>query len=247
MTQNVLVRVCKRFDVYLIGLLMVVSAFGLQIPSNAIAAIACQGSNWHFVGTNPQFEPFFGVKANITTRNPALCGNPGQFSAAWVMVASNFSINGYAQAGYIRFWNQTNVLKYSEYRQNSSIAYVRNTYGQPGTANLYKVVYNFSTDRLDIWIDSTKVATTNFSPTVAWGNPTQSAWNHQFEGETYDNGTDMPGTPSAQTYFTNMGIKASRDYEIWSSVTSGVSKQGDPLNRYDVAKDNNSQIRIWTK
>ena len=85
--------------------------------------------------------------------------------------------------------------------------------------------------------------TSSFDPTIAWGPA--ATWEPEYEGETHDNGDDMPGTASSPTYFQNMAIKTSVNTETWAAPT-GLTVSSDS-SRYDTAWDTNSQMHIWTK
>jgi hypothetical protein len=248
MFQNRISQTHRRIIIYSVGLLMVALALWLQIPTNVSAAIACQGSGAFFAGTQPINQQLYGVRANITVRNPYLCttpNSPWSASFAWVMIANN-ARTGYAQAGYVKMYGNSQSYTFSEYDQdlNNPPSFTRKVFSAASGSPLYKVLYSKATGKLSMYSDSTYLDVTNFDPTIAWGPA--STWNPQYEGETHDNGDDIPGTMGSQVYFQNMSIKTSVNYDTWSAPVSSVMTI-DPLYRYSVVQDNSSQIRIWTK
>ncbi len=229
---------------FLIGALMVALAVYLQIPDSVMASISCQGQTTLFAGTDSATLLHYGVRANITVRNPSLCGSNHSRSEAWVLTFGT-TAGGWAQVGYIKWPGYNSPLHFAEYQKNSNPGsdYAYKEGGAATGSPLYTVKYIKSTGLLYMYVGSSTLLTSSFDPTIAWGSP--STWEPEYEGETHDNGDDMPGTATSQTYFQNMAIKTSVNTETWTAP-SGLTVSSDS-SRYSAVKDSNSQMRIWTK
>jgi len=209
-------------------------------PQPACAAIACQGFAYNFTGTDPKSMTHYGIKADVNTKTPALCGGSHSDSSVWVMMAGGGS-GQYAQVGYGRHQGQSSVYYFAQYKKNASTAAVhKETTVASGTHN-YNVIYNFSNGHLYMYVDTTKILESNFDPAVSW----TPGWQPQWEGETHDPGDDIPGSSSSPVYFSNMKIIATRGGP-W--VTPSGLTGSSTHSRYGFAWDTqNTKFHIWTK
>lgn len=231
-----------RVWVYGVGLFMLGLALWLQIPNAANAALACSQAGYYFVGTDPVAVQHYGVRANITVRNPSLCTGGGTSdTSAWVMIGAGFR-EGYAQAGYGKAPGNSQPINFAEYRRGAAHSFVRVLSNPAAGAPLYQVVYVKSSGRIQMFSDSILIRTTDFDVGLAWGP--MSTWVPQYEGETHNYGDDMPGTVTQPAYFQNMALKTDVNNNIWGVPNLTVSSTSA---RYVAVKDSNSQIRIWTK
>lgn len=83
---------------------------------STLAAVACTGFDYYFVGTNPRGANVVGVSADMSTVNtPALCGSSHSDSSAWVMIENSDNNEcAYAQVGYGRMPNDSTLKVFAE-------------------------------------------------------------------------------------------------------------------------------------
>lgn len=230
-----------RTKAVLAGFVLVLGSLVAATPAHATAA--CSGFNVQFDGNIPKQETNYITEANITTRGIALCGSSHSSASVWAMITGGGGNDGYAQSGYLRTAGQTGSHMFSQYTQCQNCAFYTKEVGAPPAGSpQYVENYNFTAGNIGMYVNgSTLLATTNFDPAFVWTGP----WVPEWEGETHDNGDDMPGSSTSPTYFENMYIKTCRSCGL--SHPTGQSLSSDS-SRYGVAwNTTNVEFHIWTK
>lgn len=206
----------------------------------AQAATACTGYQVLFDGTYPK-STAYGVRANINTKIPALCGASHSASAIWDMVAGGNTDCEWAQAGYHRIYGDSNVVYFAQYRRDCSVQPVTRRWTVASGTHNYRTWYSRSEGRMYMQVDTTTILTTNFDPALYW----HSGWNAQWEGEVHDGGDDIAGTPSSPVYFSNLKWQTTPG---GSWVTPTGLSIGSDSPRYGRQWDiQNSKFHVWTK
>lgn len=219
--------------------LLLASTDGWATLQTARAATACTGFQELFDGTYPK-STAYGVRADINTRIPALCGAAHSASTIWDMVAGGAQCE-YAQVGYYRKYAYSNVVYFAQYQRDCSApVYHAETTVASGTHN-YRTWYSRSEGRMYMQVDTTTILTTNFDPALYW----HSGWEAQWEGEVHDGGDDIAGTPSSPVYFSNLKWQTTPG---GSWVTPTGLSGGSDSPRYGFQWDiQNSKFHVWTK
>ena len=195
----------------------------VALAGPAQAAGACAGFSNTFSGYETSFSDYpdviTGVRGSIVSRPPTTsCTGDARlynFAASWVMLygyAAPSGNIGWAQAGWMATnWYGGNTLYagyYGEYdidgNPYNDVRQMRYdltfTYGQ----NIqYAESFNYSTGREDNIVGFTVANSTNFNPLTAWTGAAA-----QYSSEASDVNTNVPGSPSAKTSFTNLSVQA---------------------------------------
>lgn len=204
----------------------------------------------------------FGSKARIEHRYPDICG-PTSLSTAWAMVVGGRQTDGYAQVGYGKFGDS---LKYDPtisgygfrvFTQWSTTS--PHETGTPptwlgpspsGAASDYAVRWQDGDNHLHLYIDGNEVGETSWDPLDFWADE----WESQFVGETWHRGSDVVGTTSDTTRFSNLQRwHISGPWIDIRNIKLTPDPDGNPDDRYParyhrqfVNPDVSTDFRIWT-
>lgn len=159
-----------------------------------------------------------GVWANITTRKPPLCGqgvNGEGFSAAWVGETDVHGTPNFppiVQVGYYRAAtrNTAGVIPgwqvFDEKKRCAarSCTRIHLFWAAPSGTNSYKVVYNKTKHRFDLWYNGQRDFT-KWDPKAPgqWTQP----WKADFLGETHQCNQAMPGTKDKPVVFSSIRVR----------------------------------------
>lgn len=214
-------------------------------PANALT-ISCgtTGSYWHrfdgwLSGQTSSYDfDVEGTSASITSEFGYICdtdtsqlNHGGNFTTVWVMIAGHGSTAGYAQAGLMRFVNQTDNNLYAEDNATGGANTYRRVFAGTvtyGNIRRYWVQWITGTtscgDTIRENYNSTIMQTTNFDPLCesAWAQP----WISQFLGETLYPSTDIDGYSDAPVTFSSMQTQ-SYNTNAWSSGAPGLNSRDD--------------------
>lgn len=220
--------------------LMLVLPVIVLTPVSATAGICSVKSNY-FDGAaaftpNPPIE---GVHAALTTQTGFVCsGDYDQFTTAWVMVASRNGDGGYSQAGFF-FQPSTQCNNpYAEYNPtgagyaftrvvHTEYCYRNGSLLRPEVRFVYRGdTCTFNTCLLNL-IDGVKMSTTNFDILGTFMTP----YSPQFYGETRYRESNVPGSASAPTQYTEMSVQRFSD-DQWQAGVSGLAVRNDYLGHW---------------
>lgn len=207
-----------------------------------------------------------GIEAQISTGDGALCGgeaNSADISAAWVMLAGppTNPCAGWAQSGYMHAGgnapNYNNLgaprfqafTEWTEYNPNAPAkdnctphGVLQDTWEPiPTDTNtpMYKVSYNSTAQRVEMWIDGKLEDYTNYP---GWG---AGPWWGQVFGETHSCASDMPGTLSNPVDFGNIKGTTAGD-STWNRINDLVLDTPDCSNYHNQWIANPYNFEIWT-
>lgn len=244
----------SSFFVRLIAMtcLSFVLATGLRMLDlgSTLAAVACQGQDYYFIGTDVKKTTVAGISSDISTTNPpALCGASYSDSSIWDAIATGDYYNnpcGLAQSGYGRHQGQSSIFVFAQYGYgNCSMVPPIIVVEVPAGNHTYQVVYkrpaNANKRRAVMWFDNQRIARSNFDPEVRWG---AQPWAFRYASEAHDYGDDVMGTPSVPAYFSNIAIRACKGC---SWVTPSGLLLGTSSLRYDWLWDQAYTFHTWTK
>jgi hypothetical protein len=153
--------------------------------------------------------------------------------------------SGWAQSGIVRDTAfSSSKYSFTQYKRNSSTPAVTGYYSQYASdpSNVLKTEYNFSTARIDMWINSTKFATTNFDPNSYWG---AQPWSSQYSAETGHCQSDVPGTSTAKSEYRSVLKKTGAGTWIAPAVFESVSPDCSP--RYRIEWAGSPSFNVWTQ
>jgi hypothetical protein len=153
----------------------------------------------------------YGVQAQISTYEPDLCGSTSA-SFAWV-AEEDPSSTGIVQIGYAKVGSTNGTFEhgwhvFDERKKCSSNTQCPPFYQYwpaPSGTKTYKVGYDSTNSRFDLWYDNEEVDHTVWDPTVEWGSP----WDVTLAGETLHCESDVPGTFTSPALFSSIVRKAS--------------------------------------
>lgn len=123
----------------------------------------------------------------------------------------------------------------------SGAPYYTNLPGTISGSHNYQENYEFTTGVLQMWIDNTELAQTNFDPTTVWTAP----WQNQWYGETHDPDDDMPGLSSSPEHFRYMQYLPCRSC-AWQAPT-GVALSNGGSRYAESWVTPNYNMNIWTQ
>jgi hypothetical protein len=216
---------------------------------SSLAAVQCDILKWHFDGTDAKITNVVGVQATISSvPPPALCGEVWSDSSIWVLLGSGDLLNGcaLAQVGYGRSIDHPKIKVFAEYGIDCDgmIPPIVMFKAPPGN-HKYQVQYKrppvAAKRKIHMWFDNIRVAKTNFDPEVAWGG---QPWDEEWNGETHDEGDDVPGTPNVPAFFTLMRHKTCKAC-AWEIPVDLVLRSTS--NRYAFKWNAADNFQIWTK
>jgi hypothetical protein len=230
-----------RIDIALFLVLSLTGLFYITSSPEAIAASCIAHGDYYFDGTNVGNVQRDGVTVRITPYTPNLCNGSWSFSAVWDMLqAQGTDPNQYAQVGYWRLYGQTTVYRFAAFSKNSSTQEVDKQGVSPGSNDLFKVQYNYSLGRMEMFINGGLFQPTNFDPAVSWnGN-----WTPEWEGETHDTGDDIPGVQTNPVSFSSMQVKNCRDCTY--HAPSGNSLSADATWYCFAWITDQTEFKLWT-
>ena len=196
----------------MLALLLLASQALLSYATVAKAEVYTCGTNSHyFDGKN---EPagqgnYVGSAATISTRYGAVCDTKytqSNYVTVWAMIASNNG-NGWAQSGYIRWYNHCAVLV-AQIEQTYGVTNPQTFYGTTcmstdGSTNTFKEYYQNASHScfcVEAMVGTRVLLTSTFDPRSYWSTP----WSPDFDGEAAYLASDMPGNSGAPTSFTDL-------------------------------------------
>ncbi len=260
-------RVIGRLPVLPILLL---SLFLSAVPAQqARAATSCSTANFFFAGRgwDPNtYEPR-GAVASISIESADLCNNASNYTdtSAWSMVAGDGAGPKYAQIGYLKH-NGINCgcgsvqrRFFYEWSKCAGCDFGQVYFGAPslGTTHDFKVVRDDTSGHLVMYLNGStpdcsgscpfsncpqnhnQCAETTFDPLNAW-----SGTNNQWFEESHNLGSDVLGTNSSRTLFSQVRTnKPNGDWvnQTWNSSGSGICY----YNVNEITSD--SRFEAWTQ
>jgi hypothetical protein len=227
----------------------IASIFRLLDLQDTSASVACGGLDAFFAGTEPNLTNVVSVKADISSVvPPALCGAEWSDSSIWVLLGSGHLNNGcaLAQVGYGRMQGDATIKVFAEYGWDcQNMIPPKIVFDAPAGNHNYMVTYKrppkLSKRKIHMWFDGQRVAKTNFDPEVKWG---ELPWDEEWNGETHDEGDDIPGTVNVPAFFANMrhqtcrGCAWEEPVDLWLTSSS---------NRYAFQWNLSDNFQIWTR
>ncbi len=206
-----LMRVVACLIVLLGGTLMV------STPA-AQAAVSCLSSEHNYFDGYIMQHPdssantYEGVGATIAINNGVICDTGDQtaenFWFVWVMIHAGQMgpSQGYAQAGYFRYWGSCRYWT-TEYRRDNSDTFHRHIDTADGCktfgTNHYQVRWNSTTGDEEMLVDGVVKASTPFDIFTVWPWSTLDPYTLQYSAETKYIGDDVPGTSSSPDSLTS--------------------------------------------
>lgn len=227
--------------------------FACAAQSSQAATSPCSTASDYFDGGASTGITQYGVKADIETQNPAICGSSSA-SAVWVMESGHEPAGtgnaywGWAQAGYIHWGSgqgPTGLHVFSQWcESHCGNIFNLNTksFSAPTGTENYSVNYNFNSGNLVMWNGSTTLDQTAFDPLVSWVYP----WELEIFGETYQCESDVPGTQSNPVKISSIQKMYDRSYD-WNQVNDLGLWTPDCSGRYHRGwVTQPTSFNIWT-
>jgi hypothetical protein len=216
-------------------LMGIVILWPLIVTSPVQAASTCgaqSGEGNYFDGYGNGPHDAYGVSAFIVVRPSSLCSpTPSggtNFTAAWTAIGSN-GLQGYAQSGYDKEAATDNVTRpFTEYKKNNSVLPTTNFYPThlfAGEQHKYTTRFTSACVNpgpafcLAMEQDNTALDTTPWNPQFEWVN---RPWHPQYSLEASYQASDVPGSPTAKTNYTNM-VYQDAPAQSWSDEPCGYS------------------------
>lgn len=173
----------------------------MPMPAGATADCVAESTNLFdgYIGVGDQA---YGASARITARPGGWChGSPqlGQsFYSSWSMLRG--PSNAWAQSGFDHAEDGSRV----HFAQARNSVTVNSNFtlqsAQVGTSYKYWTVADSDCDCLRMYVNSTLLLETQWSPWDEWSKP----WTPDYFGEVRDHGDDMPGTNAYKTIFDEL-------------------------------------------
>lgn len=191
-----------------------------------------------------------GVSGNLTYRTDALCTSDlssGNAATSWDMITGNAATDGYAQSGQIYWYAlgcERHFAQQSEF-YNSLYLTKTGSCASPGEVHTVWTSWFPSCVCLQSIVDTTIFLVAPWNPYGNWHLPFIAQW---FGESPLYYETDIPGTPTSSSMFTNMGIQLS------SSNSSTQNCFAAPLPtdtyetspRYSATQSSCSVTNFWT-
>lgn len=203
----------------------------LIVASPVQAASSCgsiSGQENYFDGYANGPHDAYGVSAFIVVRASTPCSSTPSggtnFTTAWTLLASN-AFQGYAQSGYMKMAGGV-THPFTEYRKNGSVSSIRNLYPPhlfAGEQHKFTTRYTSACVNpgpsfcLAMEEDNTALDTTPWNPDFEWVN---RPWHSQYSLEATYQASDVPGSPTAKTNYTNMVYQDAPSHS-WSDEPCG--------------------------
>lgn len=188
-------------------------------PASTASCSSTPG-NW-FAGYSvdaPGPRPPEGTTAYLVIRDPGMCTSvsyPYNFSVAWTMLADGAQY--YAQSGFMkRTWNNGAVTcldHFAEYTPGPNGAPFRRVFlhdlgyqdcmQSSGETHRYWQIYNAGAHRVEMWVDDSMWAYTDFDPKVSYWAP---PWESHLYAETIYAEDDVPGTAGWGDMYTQIAV-----------------------------------------
>lgn len=202
--------------------------------------------------SSPYYE--MGALANIYVRYGAVCDtdtSSNNVTAAWSMIANRVIPYGWAQAGYIRWYNAT-LRQFAQQSSNGSLA-TTVTYFGPGGAISAGQHYDY----WDQWVsvpgcgscirsnyNTFIMLQSGFDPFVYWTQP----FTVQFLGETKHTESDIPGLSATAATYSNISVQ---DVSTGNFVPVPCSLLDTPVNaapsRWGIQAYGCYAFNVWTE
>jgi hypothetical protein len=231
----------------------------MQSPQVALAANTCQGAIMQFDGWTDSANQGWGTSANITTRVPAFCTTTdasNDFIYAWSMIEDTNG-NNYAQIGYRINHGSGTTYIWSEYKYSSCGGGFCDSTG-PATSNGQNYQYYEDFDTyiyydIDMGYGGTLLDATAYDPscTCVGANYWPGPWKHQFFGENYNAGDDVPGLSTSHATFSSLGWEQNPNSSgarppTFSLITSHSTPPDYSQNYYCTQQNSASSFDMWT-
>jgi hypothetical protein len=212
----------------LTGVLLAAGRFTPVSSAEVFTCGATAPDNYHdgyFQAYNTQ--SFEGARADLTTQYGAVCDTHttmGNFTNAYAMIASDLGVNGYGQAGYIRWYNHCTVYFAQQFDGGTDL---QTNYGSScltdGNTHSYINRWNPDCHCLKSNVDSTTFLTSTWNPYDVWVFP----FSPQFQGEARYLESDMPGNAANLTLYSSIQGQSSSDDSWQSYPCASLTKAND--------------------
>jgi hypothetical protein len=213
------------------------SLFGLGLviaPTAQAEVYTCGTASNYFDGYYQPVTSYFfeGARADIVTRYGAVCDTnytENNFTAEWSMIA-NPTGNGWAQSGYIRWYNGGIVYFAQQYDGAYDLVTKFGSSAPTGQTHLYTQWWDPSCICLHSDVDTSVYLVSSWNPFAVWSYP----FSPQFFGEAAYLASDVAGNAASQTQFTSLGGER-EDNDNWegypcrllSAANDGSSRRAD--------------------
>ncbi len=149
---------------------------------------------------------------------------------------------GWAQVGYVKDTAVSSSTYFlTQYKRNTATAPVTGYWASGGGVRYtYKTQYNSATQRIDMYVNTTKYSITNFDPNLYWGG---QPWSSQYSGETGHCQSDMPGTAGDHEGLAFVKLLSGSSWVTPSSPQKTVNCS----TRYAQLTLGSGTFDIWTK
>ena len=202
----------------------------------------------YFVGAH-RTDSFEGIGANITARSAPLCTtitDPAQnVSVTWTMVASlTAGHEGWIQSGVARRYGES-VRHFSQlYDQTTGVSSTNWSYFFPLNENhVYWQEWTPACHCLNSWVDSTLLNHTLFNPYGHWPTP----WDMELSGETTYAESDILGSPTSHTNFTNISFETYSDTWVFISCPPYLTSVNSQPARWSINTNGCTGRDVWTQ
>lgn len=225
----------------------------------AAAAGTCGTQNNYFDGFFQPGRPdqFEGASSYIVVRDGTNCTGDtsiGNFTNAWVMIASNITsaqYNGWGQSGFertagypLRWFSQF----YDGYGSLETRYSTFSVSSQLGVRHAFRVLWYESCRCLRATIDRTTWAESSFNPFAypAESNWGPQPWSPQFLAETGYRESDVPGGPTTRTRYSGLGGQRVSDDRLilMPCILAGVD---DNPAQWGRKAYNCNTFDVWTR
>ena len=227
-------RAGRKTGVSRARLLLAISVMGLQFvavvligaPSASAEVYTCgaAGTPNYGVGyVDERTSDFYeGAYAYIRTEYGAVCDTDtsnSNFTAASVAIASSDG-SGWAQSGFVRWYNSTITYFAQQYDGATNLQTKYANQPSIGSVHGYYEKWQTDTGYIKSIVDATTFLTSTWNPFSKWSLPFEP----QFLGSAYYLESDIAGTSSTPTEYTNLH---GQDYvtNYWDSYPCSVLTQ----------------------
>lgn len=206
----------------------------------------------YFDGMAAYNQPYNGVSANLLVRYGAVCDsdtstynpstqNLGNFNYSWTMIADTGG-NGWLQSGFFRDYG-TGINNFAQYyNANYGIVDIVGAVVNPGETHRYwQQRYGDSQGVFHSNVDTTRLINTS-NLMDGWAGLSQ-----QFFNETRYKSSDVPGTSTSKTQFTNIqtenynGVFAPIPSPFLTGYDDNAARWGGPQ------PTGSTSFNIWTQ
>jgi hypothetical protein len=213
----------------------------------------CSRSGAFFAGrgTSVSTDVYEGVSAHLTYRSDMLCtsylGNDN-YANTWSMVLASDG-RSWSQTGQVYFYHIQNnsgcAHHFGQQEANNQVGGPTTVYGScvyPGETHQVWQQYLSSNGHIRANIDQTVFLETNYVSWTQWAAPLNVTVN----GETGYQETDVPGTATQLSDFTQMQVQRFSD-DLWDSACGNATFfSNTTLPRYSDTAVACDHVQVWT-